>query len=146
MSAFDSYRIYFAAQLLSSAGCSSAYLADQGSATSAWLHCMQMQPLLLVRAPDMRHATAGHWPLATCNCNCNWQLVNDYQFVINGQADRCWPRPKMCICDSHNKSVESGNGGVAQSERGGGRAGGKLAKNGSKCWHCRRPLVDANRV
>lgn len=27
-----------------------------------------------------------------------------------------------------------------------GRAGGKLAKNGSKCWHCRRPLVDANRV
>lgn len=90
----------------------------------------------------------GHWLLATATATGNWQLVNDYQFVINGQADRCWPRPKMCICDRHNKSVESGNGGVAQSERGRevGRAGGKLAKNGSKCWHCRRPLVDANRV
>lgn len=145
MSAFDSYRIYFAAQL-SSAGCSSAYLADQGS-------CDKCVVALYANAASPpgacpRHAACHCWPLATCNCNCNWQLVNDYQFVINGQADRCWPRPKMCICDRHNKSVESGNGGVAQSERGRevGRAGGKLAKNGSKCWHCRRPLVDANRV
>lgn len=145
MSAFDSYCICLAAQLLSSVLLISPIKVLRQVRACIVCKC-GVARLLLVRAPDMR------WLLATATATAtgNWQLVNDYQFVINGQADRCWPRPKMCICDRHNKSVESVRVRARKRarERGSkaGSAGGKLAKNGSKCWHCRRPLVDANRV
>lgn len=78
---------------------------DQGSATSAWSHCMQMKAA--VRAPSNLQPGTGYLQPVASSGN-PWQLVNDYQFVINGRADRCCPRTKMCICDRHNKSLESG--------------------------------------
>lgn len=64
---------------------------DQGSATSAWSHCMQIKAA--VRAPSNLQPGTGYLqPVATRGNP--WQLVNDYQFVINGRADRCCPEPK----------------------------------------------------
>lgn len=93
---------------------------DQGSATSAWSHCMQMKAA--VRAPSNLQPGTGYLQPVASSGN-PWQLVNDYQFVINGCADRCCPRTKMCICDRHNKSLESGERRERELQNGPAREG-----------------------